>query len=211
MARLFFILFAVGLPLCAPCPAVAQIESSPLGAPATEQSPLGRGSTASASIGSAIASLAAVIAVIVACFAGYRVIASRAGGLVGQVGAAGAPAGILDLLGRYPIGSGQTLLLLKVDRRVLLVAQSAPSRVGGTSSMSTLCEITDADAVSSIVSKSGTKEPSFSDVMTTTQGRGVSGSRTLPAHLASDGIEVVDVTKSGHPLSRLARLGRKRS
>ncbi|MEL6795820.1 MAG: flagellar biosynthetic protein FliO [Planctomycetota bacterium] len=207
MARLLLILVLAVLPIAAGVPSAAQIESRPLGSQSSERSPLGSPSPASTSVGSTIASLAAVIAVIVACFTGYRVIASRAGGLAGQVASTGAPAGVLDLLGRYPIGRGQSLLLLKVDRRILLVAQSSPSRVGGAPAMSTLCEITDADEVSSVLGKTGKSESSFRDVIATLQ-RAESPPHGVPP---ADGIEVVDLTRSETPLAKLASLGRKRA
>lgn len=73
------------------------------------------------------------------------------------MGSSRSPAGVLEVLGRYPIGSGLTLMLLKVDRRILLLSQSGggmlPMRRGGASSLSTLCEINDAEEVASILTK----------------------------------------------------------
>ncbi len=199
MAKLLIILMLVLMSL----PAHAQVESTPLGTPASERSPLGAGAPSAGSVGSTVASLAAVVALMVACFAGYRFLASRAGGLAGQAAAAGSPAGVLDLLGRYPIGRGQALLLLKVDRRILLVAQSAPSRVGAAPAMSTLCEINDPDEVSSILTRVRQPETPFRDVIATLH-------RTEPPP-GSDGVEVVDLTRAESPLARLASLGRKRA
>ncbi|MGE3107017.1 MAG: hypothetical protein AB7G11_04275 [Phycisphaerales bacterium] len=72
-------------------------------------------------------------------------------------GVSRAPAGVLEILGRYPIGSGITLILLKVDRRVLLLSQtgsaSLPLRRASAASLSTLCEISDAESVASILTK----------------------------------------------------------
>ncbi|MEO1534273.1 MAG: flagellar biosynthetic protein FliO [Planctomycetota bacterium] len=203
MARFPSILLLALLTLAIGGATHAQVESRPLGTPAAERTPLGGASPAATSIGSTIASLTAVVAVIVACFTGYRFLAARAGGLAGQAAAVGAPAGILDMLGRYPIGRGQTLMLLKVDRRVLLVAQSAPSRVGSAPAMTTLCEISDPDEISSILGKVKKPEAAFKDVIATLQ-------RPEPS-TRSDGIEVVDLTRSDSPLSRLTRLGRKRA
>jgi len=59
-----------------------------------------------------------------------------------------APAGLLEILGRYPVSRGQTLMLLKLDRRVLLVSQSSSAR---STSMTTLCEMTDPEEVASIL------------------------------------------------------------
>lgn len=63
-----------------------------------------------------------------------------------------APAGILEVLGRYPLGRGQTLVLLKMDQRVLLLAQSAPTR-GSCGGVTTLAELRDAQDVASILLK----------------------------------------------------------
>ena len=63
------------------------------------------------------------------------------------------PAGILDVLGRYPIGRGQTLVLLKLDRRILLIGQTGPRLRSGAGSMVTLTEVNDPEDVASILLK----------------------------------------------------------
>jgi flagellar biogenesis protein FliO len=68
-------------------------------------------------------------------------------------GSGGAPAGILEVLGRYPIARGQTLMLLKVDQRILLIGQTLPKLRGGAGSMQTLCEISAPEEVASILIK----------------------------------------------------------
>jgi hypothetical protein len=69
------------------------------------------------------------------------------------LGAGGrAPSGILEVLGRYPVGRGSTLILLKMDRRVLLLCQGRGGKLGGTT-MTTLTEVTDAEDVASILLK----------------------------------------------------------
>lgn len=78
--------------------------------------------------------------------------ARRGGGLIGQFGAGGrAPAGLLEVLGRYPVGRGQTLSLVRLDRRVLLLSQSS----GG---FTTLAEVTSPDDVASILMKAADDE-----------------------------------------------------
>ncbi|MCC6908946.1 MAG: flagellar biosynthetic protein FliO [Phycisphaerales bacterium] len=62
------------------------------------------------------------------------------------LGRAKAPAGVVEVLGRFPLARGQTLLLLKVDRRILLVAQTPQG-------LSTLSEITDAEQVASLIGR----------------------------------------------------------
>lgn len=68
--------------------------------------------------------LAIVLGLIFLARLAIRRVAST-GGLRGQFGAAGrAPSGVLEVLGRYPISRGQSLVLLRVDQRVLLLSQS---------------------------------------------------------------------------------------
>ncbi|MCC7389937.1 MAG: FliO/MopB family protein [Phycisphaerales bacterium] len=100
--------------------------------------------------------LAAIVALIFAGAAVLRKWGGAPGGLMHAIGAGGrAPSGVLSVLGRYPVGRGQTLVLLKLDRRVLLVCQSAGSRAGG---MRTLCELTDPEEVASVVLFAGEAE-----------------------------------------------------
>lgn len=134
-------------------------ESLPLGAPKAANAASGErsDSTPSAAAGGGVvrtvASLGGVLALIVLCAWGCRAFARRRGGLASAMGAGGrAPSGVLEALARYPISSGQSLVLLKLGRRVLLVNQSRSSRLGGAS-MTTLCEITDADEVAALVAK----------------------------------------------------------
>lgn len=103
--------------------------------------------------GRTLLALLGVIAIIV----GAKVVVSRAartrGGLAMAIGPGGrAPSGVLAVLGRYPIARGQTLILLKVDRRVLLVAQCMGLR-GGAPVLSTLCEMTEPEDVASLLAK----------------------------------------------------------
>jgi hypothetical protein len=61
-----------------------------------------------------------------------------------------APSGVLEVLGRYPAGRGTLLILLRLDRRILLVSQNG----GRTSTgMTTLCEIDDPASVASLLAK----------------------------------------------------------
>lgn len=94
--------------------------------------------------------LAAVLALAIGAGWVVKVAAKRGGALVGG---GRAPAGILEVLGRYPVGRGSTLVLLKLDRRVLLLSQSSMGKLGMGSSFSTLCEVTDPDEVASILVK----------------------------------------------------------
>ena len=80
---------------------------------------------------------------------------SRGGtSLASRLGPGGrAPAGLLEVLGRYPLARAHQLVLLRLDRRVLLVSQQG----GG---MRTLCEVTDPEEVASILVLAGEAEGS---------------------------------------------------
>lgn len=142
----------------------ASLEATPV--PAREALPLGSGDArdeggaglgmfTSDGLGVArtVGAVAAVIVLIlVARFLIGRVARLGGVGLRGQLGAGGrSPSGIVQILGRYPVSRGHTLVLMKLDRRVLLLSQTATG-------FSTLSEITDADDVASILSKSRDEE-----------------------------------------------------
>lgn len=99
--------------------------------------------------------LAVVIGVILVAATLFKRAVKGGGSLASAIGAGGrAPAGLLEVLGRYPVGSGQTLVLLKLDQRVLLLSQTQRSRGrGGTGGFTTLSEITDPCEVASILTK----------------------------------------------------------
>jgi len=97
--------------------------------------------------GRTIGALALVIGLIMALRWGIRRFAVGAGGVASQIGPGGrAPSGLLTVLARYPVGRAQTLVLLQVDTRVLLLCQSS----GG---FRTLAEIGDPEEVASILVK----------------------------------------------------------
>lgn len=98
------------------------------------------------------ASLGVVLALIFVLRWLMRKTAGRAGGFRHQLGAGGrAPAGVLFVLGRYPVSRGHSLVLLRLDRRVLLVSQTA-------SGMRTLTELTDPREVASIIQQTQDEE-----------------------------------------------------
>jgi flagellar biogenesis protein FliO len=164
-------------------------ESLPLGAPSSSGSPEGAIVGAPSTI-TMLASLFAVVGLIILLGAIYKWLSSKAGGLAGQVGAGGkSPAGILNVLGRYPLGRGQTLVLLQVDRRVLLLCQSASGRMGRVITTSTLSEIANPDEVASIIAKATGASSEFGDVLT---GYEAEGSGT---HEIGSDVEIVDLTK----------------
>ena len=94
--------------------------------------------------------LALVVGLIGLVAWGGRSYAKSRGGLMLSMSAGGrAPAGILTVLGRYPIGRGQTLVLLRCDARVLLLHQTGGAKGG----MTAITEFVDPDEVASLVRK----------------------------------------------------------
>jgi len=83
------------------------------------------------------------LAVVLGLAAVVRVVLRRASGVLGG---GGRPAGVLEILARYPVARGQSLLVLKVARRVLIVHH-------GGSGMTTLSEITDGDEVAALLAR----------------------------------------------------------
>jgi len=94
-----------------------------------------------------------VVSLIFLCKFAFTKLASRAGGSVAaQLGPAGrAPSGLLSVLARYPISKGVTLVLLRIDRRVLLLSQSGQG-------FSTLAEIDDPEEVASLIMRAEDEE-----------------------------------------------------
>ena len=134
-------------------PVVSRTESLPLGraTPTTldgggalrsEASPAGAGWWLQTT-----AALALVIGLILTLKWGAQRVARRASGIAWQMGPAGrAPSGVLEVLGRYPVSRGQSLVLLKMDRRILLLGQTAAG-------FSTLSEVSDPEEVASLLVK----------------------------------------------------------
>ncbi|MBC7833702.1 MAG: flagellar biosynthetic protein FliO, partial [Phycisphaerales bacterium] len=96
-----------------------------------------------------------VIGLAVAAAAGAKKLARRNnGGLAASFGAGGrSPAGVLEILGRYPLARGQSLVLLRMDRRILLLSHTTGGRLGRSTGLSTLCDTADAEEVASIIAK----------------------------------------------------------
>lgn len=67
-------------------------------------------------------------------------------------GSVRAPSGLVQVLARYPLAPRQNLIVLKLDRRILLLSQSAGGR-GESPGVRTLTEITDPEDVASILLK----------------------------------------------------------
>ncbi|MCC6660876.1 MAG: hypothetical protein IT437_08320 [Phycisphaerales bacterium] len=137
-------------------PDAGAAESQPLGparpaATASEPSP----PPPSAQVGRTIWSLTVVLALVVVAGIAVRTAAKRSGGIRASLGAGGrSPAGLMEILGRYPVGRGTTLVLLRLERRILLLSQSSTGRLGLGATFSTLTEITDPEEVAAILTKS---------------------------------------------------------
>ncbi|HYE02592.1 MAG TPA: hypothetical protein VD963_05090 [Phycisphaerales bacterium] len=101
-------------------------------------------------------SLALVVGLVLAGAALVRRLAGRRAGLSlsAAVGPGGpSPAGLLEVLGRYPLARGQTLILLRLERRVLLLSHTTGGRLGRSAGLHTLAELADPDEVASIIVK----------------------------------------------------------
>ncbi len=110
-------------------------------------------SESSAGLSRTLIALAGVIALILALAWAFKKVSARSGGLAGAVGAGGrAPAGLVEVLARYPIASRQTLVVLRFDRRVLLCSMTPGGR-GISAGMTTLCELNDPEDVASVLLK----------------------------------------------------------
>ncbi len=96
--------------------------------------------------------LAALAGTVLVAFGAAAAARKLSGGRIGFASTARAPSGLVEVLARYPIAPRQHLLVLKLDRRVLVLSQSAGGR-GQASGLSTLTEITDPEEVASILLK----------------------------------------------------------
>ncbi len=140
----------------------AASESLPIGLPAKRSVLIGAEDSGNESLFETggylqtIVALLGVILLILGLGQVYKRLARTQGGLVGQLGAGGsAPSGIIEVIGRYPISKGMTLVVLKFDRRVLLLshASSSKGKWGQGASMQVLCELSDAEDIASILLK----------------------------------------------------------
>lgn len=141
-----------------------------------------------------LAALGVVIALIfVVRFVVKRAVATT--GLRGQFGAAGrAPSGVLEVLGRYPISRGQSLVLLRVDQRVLLLSQSG----GGFRTLAHFDEPTD---VASLLMKTRDEE---SESLSGRFKHMLSAFERDPS--MTKGVEHVDLTRRAPIVNRAAAM-----
>ncbi len=144
-------------------PQQASTETLPLGkrpAPTTQSVVKGEKPVAPSSIGRTVLALGAVLALIAVLAFAAMVIRRKAQQsgkwpLLSALNFASAPSpsGVLEVLAKFPVGSGTSLLLLKLDRRVLLISQSANKGFRSGATLSTLCELTEPDDVASLLMK----------------------------------------------------------
>ena len=155
----------LALPALAALPAVP-VTQRPLGEPGAsrllgepvEADPIGD-AEADPGLGltQTVGSLAIVIGLIVAASAGARWLARKHGGLASQMGAGGkAPSGVAEVLARYPLARGQTVVLLRVGQRVLVTFHGVGGKNGPT--MSLLSEVTDPEEVADLLVKTRERE-----------------------------------------------------
>lgn len=173
-------------------------ESQPLGVPAPDARRAS--STSSTSDWQWVQTLIALAAVLALIFLARTILQRlmrRTGGLAASFGPAGrAPSGVLEVLGRFPIARGQTLVLLRMDRRVLLLAQSS---VG----FRTLADVSDPDEVASLLIKSrddegATSAAQFNDLLRHMERD--------PATIAEERNDPAEPKPAGATGQRLARL-----
>lgn len=111
---------------------------------------------------------------------------------------AGRPGGILQILARYPVARGQSLVLLKLDRRILLVHQTG-------SAMTTLTELTDINDVASLLARI---EASERGGLGATFQRALSRAGETYRSGRSD-IETIDLTRPDQARLLRTSMGRK--
>ncbi len=142
-------------------PLPADPRTLPLGAPSpTAERPAAIGANEDATgmdIVRTLGSLALVVGLIGALAFGARWAAKKQGGLAGQLGAGGrAPSGVAQVLARYPMSRGQTLVLFHIGSRVLVTFHATGGKAGPT--MTPLCEITDPEEVADLLLKTREEE-----------------------------------------------------
>jgi len=150
----------------------------------------------------------AALAVVLGLLILLRIFLKRASGLLAG---GGRPSGVLEILARYPVGRGQSLMILKMARRILLVHQAG-------SSMNTLTQVTDGEEVAALLARmeAGARSREairFKNALRTFQDEHERlADRHLPAGDGSgiEGAELVDLTRR-RPFGLGALFGRGRS
>jgi flagellar biogenesis protein FliO len=98
--------------------------------------------------GRSAASVALVVGLILVLAAAARFFSRRSGSVAAMLGPGGrAPSGVLEVLARYPVGRGQVLVLLRIDRRVLLLSQSMTGKGGAFATLAQFDEPSEVAAI----------------------------------------------------------------
>ncbi|MGD1916314.1 MAG: flagellar biosynthetic protein FliO [Phycisphaerales bacterium] len=124
--------------------------SMPLMAPAESATPEGSSGAATGSgWARSLASVALVLGLILVLAAAIRFLSRRSGAVAAMIGPGGrAPSGVLEVLARYPVGRGQVFVLLRIDRRILLLSQTMAGKSAG---FTTLAQFDEPDEVAAIL------------------------------------------------------------
>jgi len=167
----------------------SRLERRPLGAPPSSPVAVDAGETSSSTrrLGWQMNELVRVCGALIAVIGIMlliRLFLARAGLATSR---AVRPSGVVEVLGRFPVARGQTLLLLKFARRVILVQQNGQT-------MTTLSEVTDQNEVAALIAR----------VEAGTSGASSAKFRSMLRHFeqAHDGVpdmepgDVIDLTRS---------------
>lgn len=130
--------------------AVPTIESRPLGKTAEPETSSGTSAAVLPSFARTLLSLGTVIGIVLLVAFVLKRLPHRGTLGAALLGAGRSPSGIVEVLGRFTLSRGVTLVLLRVDRRVVLLSQSGGS---GSASVSLLLELDHPDEVASLVAK----------------------------------------------------------
>jgi flagellar biogenesis protein FliO len=176
---------------------VAAVEQTPLGAPSGMRMPAEGLDSVSADEGGLLGAfdwrknellrVAGAMAVVIGLIVLVRVVLSRSG--LATAGA-GRPSGVVEILGRFPVARGQTLLLIKFARRIVLVQQNGQS-------MTTLSEVSDQNEVAALLAR----------IEAGSSGRSAAKFRSLLRHFEHEhegqpdqgGGEIIDLTRPSRP------------
>jgi flagellar biogenesis protein FliO len=167
-------------------------ETVPTSTPAPITRPTPTAGTNGLGTARTVLSLAAVLALILLIAGVVKKWSAKVGGLAAAAGAGGkAPSGILSILGRYPLDRSTTLILLKAERRVLLLSQSrAQARFGmGASTVSTLCEFTGDAEIAALLAKTDAAD-------------GKSPSQRFQKALEDEGVEADEPVRPAKPAAK---------
>ena len=154
-----------------------------------------------------LARVTGALAVVLGLVLLSRALLRRGAGVLGR---ADGPAGVVEVLARYPVGRRQTILLLKVARRVLVVHHAGAA-------MRTLSEMTGPDDVADLLARleGGSRllrGARFSAKLRQFEGEHdrIQVEGMLRRGETADEIEVVDLTRRS-PRGLAALFGRQRS